>query len=159
MPELQVNSAAPDFELPDQTNKKHKLSDFHGQWVLLYFYPKDNTPGCTKEACSLADSFPAFEKLNAKVLGVSTDSVESHKKFAHKYKLPFTLLADTDKKVVKLYGVWAEKSMFGKKYFGTKRTSFLIDPSGNINKIYKSVNPITHAEEVVNNLNQNIGIY
>lgn len=159
MPELQTDSTAPDFELADQENQKHKLSDFRGQWVLLYFYPKDNTAGCTKEACSLADNFPAFEKLNAKVLGVSTDSVESHKKFAEKYKLPFTLLADTEKKVVKLYGVWAEKSMFGKKYFGIRRTSFLIDPSGLVNKIYKSVNPITHAGEVVSDLNQNIGIY
>lgn len=159
MSELKADSIAPDFELLDQNNKKHKLSGYRNRWVLLYFYPKDNTPGCTKEACSIADNFPAFEKLNAKVLGISTDSVASHAKFATKHNLPFTLLADTEQKVVNLYGVREEKSMFGKKYFGTKRTSFLIDPSGKINKRYNTVNPMAHAQEVINDLNQNIGIY
>jgi peroxiredoxin Q/BCP len=147
MPSL--NSAAPDFKLPDQDGKEHSLSYHRGSWVLLYFYPKDDTPGCTKEACSIRDSFPALGELSAKVFGVSTDSVASHKKFAEKYGLPFTLLADEDKTVVKAYGVWGKKNFMGKEYEGTLRTSFLIDPKGNIAKIYENVKPEKHAEEVI----------
>ena len=120
------NAIAPAFALPDQNGTLHTLSDYRKQWVLLYFYPKDDTPGCTKEACSIRDSFPDFKKLGIAVLGVSTDSVKSHKKFEEKYGLPFTLLADTDKKVVELYGVWGKKKFMGKEYDGTFRTSFLI---------------------------------
>lgn len=149
---ITIGKPAPDFELPDQNGATHKLSDYRGQWVLLYFYPKDDTPGCTKEACSIRDYFPQFGKLKVKVLGVSVDSVLSHKKFVDKYKLPFTLLADVDKKVVNLYGAWREKNFLGKKYMGTVRTSFLIDSQGKIAKIYEKVKPEIHASEVIKDL-------
>lgn len=146
---LHEGTTALDFELPDQDGKNHKLSDYKGKWVLLYFYPKDDTPGCTKEACLIRDSFPDFGKLNITVLGVSTDSVKSHKKFEEKYNLPFTLLADEQKEVVNLYGVYGEKSFMGKTYMGTMRNSFLINPEGKIAKIYEKVKPDIHAKEVL----------
>lgn len=149
---LEPNSIAPDFTLPDQDGREHSLSQYRGQWVLLYFYPKDDTPGCTKEACSIRDAFPNFQSLNIKVLGVSIDSIESHKKFAEKYKLPFTLLSDQRKKVVSRYGVWGEKHFMGREYEGTIRSSFLIDPTGTIEKIYTDVKPEKHAEEVLRDL-------
>lgn len=149
---LKIGQSAPNFTLPDQNGKDHKLSDYKGSWVLVYFYPKDDTPGCTKEACSIRDNFPKFKKSKAIVLGVSVDSVKSHAKFAEKYDLPFILLSDEDKKVVKKYGVWAKKKFMGKEYMGTVRTSFLIDPAGKIAKIYEKVNPETHAEEVLKDL-------
>lgn len=149
---LKVNQKAPDFKLPDQNSKIHKLSDYRGQSVLIYFYPKDDTPGCTKEACAIQDNFPNFNKLNTKVFGVSVDSVESHKKFAEKYKLRFVLLSDKDKEVVKKYGVWGKKKMMGREYFGVKRTSFLINQTGKIIKIYENVKPEIHAEEVLKDL-------
>lgn len=142
---LKIKTKAPDFKLPDQDGQTHSLSEFKGRWVLMYFYPKDDTPGCIKEACTIRDSFPSFEKLKAVVLGISTDSIKSHRKFADKYKLPFTLLADEEKKVIKLYGVWAKK-------IGTLRTSFLIDPKGKVIKIYKNVKPEIHAEKVLKDL-------
>lgn len=151
---LREQQKAPDFSLPDQDGKKHKLSDYAGQWVLLYFYPKDDTPGCTKEACSMRDNLPKFAKIKAKIFGISVDSVASHKKFAEKYKLPFTLLADEDKNVVEKYGVWQEKSMYGRKYMGTVRDSFLIDPQGKIAKIYNKVKPEQHAQEVLTDLKE-----
>lgn len=140
---------APTFTLPDQDGKTHSLKDYAGRWVLLYFYPKDDTPGCTIEACTIRDQFQDFKKIKAVVLGVSTDSVESHKRFADAYELPFTLLADAEKKVVNLYGVWGEKNMMGKKYMGTKRTSFLIAPDGKIAKVYENVKPPVHAGQVI----------
>ncbi len=146
---LEVNSKAPDFELSDQNGKDRKLSDYLGKKVLLYFYPKDDTPGCTTEACSLRDSFPNFSVVNAEVIGISTDSVSSHKKFADKYKLPFTLLSDEKKEVVKLYDVYQPKKIFGKEFLGTIRTSFLIDEKGEIAKIYEGVKPAVHAGEVL----------
>jgi peroxiredoxin Q/BCP len=149
---IKIKTKAPAFSMPDQDGKTHKLSDYLGDWVLLYFYPKDDTSGCTKEACAIRDELPNFKKLKCKVLGVSTDSVESHKKFADKYGLPFTLLSDEDKKVVEKYGVWQEKSMYGRKYMGIARSSFMIDPKGRIAKIYQKVNPETHAEEVLQDL-------
>ncbi len=151
---LKINQKAPDFSLPDQDGKKHKLSDYKGQWVLLYFYPKDDTPGCTKEACAMRDNLPRFGKTKAKVFGISVDSVASHKKFTDKYKLNFTLLADEDKQVVNKYGVWQEKSMYGRKYFGTVRDSFLINPEGKIVKIYNKVKPEQHATEVLADLKE-----
>ena len=150
MPE--VNERAPDFTLLDEEGREHKLADYKGQWVLLYFYPKDDTPSCTKEACAIRDSFPDFKKLKVAVLGISVDSVKSHKKFADKYKLPFTLLADESKTVVGKYGVWAKKKFMGREYMGTLRTSFLINPSGKIVKIYEKVNPGLHAEEVLSDI-------
>lgn len=149
---LKIGQKAPAFKLPDQTGAIHQLKDYLGKWVLVYFYPKDDTPGCTAEACSLRDNFPKFKKVNAVVLGVSIDPVKKHEKFATKYNLPFTLLADEDKQMVEKYGVWAEKSMYGRKYMGTLRTSFLIDPTGKIAKIYEGVKPATHAEKVLADL-------
>lgn len=149
---LKIGQKAPAIKLPDQNGKIHELKDYSGQWVLVYFYPKDDTPGCTKEACALRDNFPKFKKLKAVVLGISIDSVKRHEKFATKYELPFTLLADENKEVVEKYGVWAEKSMYGRKYMGILRTSFLIDPTGKIAKIYEGVKPEAHAEEVLADL-------
>jgi peroxiredoxin Q/BCP len=149
---VKVGNKAPGFKLPDQDGKVHDLKDYKGKWVLVYFYPKDDTPGCTKEACALRDTFPSFGKLKAKVFGVSADSVASHKKFADKYKLPFTLLADTEKKMIEAYDVWKEKSMYGRTYMGIARSSFLINPEGKIAKIYEKVNPEKHADEVIADL-------
>ena len=146
---LKAGLKAPDFELPDQDGKSHKLSDLRGKQVLLYFYPKDFTPGCTTEACEFRDNYSAAEKLGIVVLGVSADSVESHKKFSDKYTLPFPLLADPEKKVLNLYGVWAKKKFMGREYMGTLRTSFLIGPEGKIAKVFEKVKPAIHAKEVV----------
>ena len=149
---LEVGQKAPDFTLADQDGKLHTLSAEQGKWVLLYFYPKDDTPGCTMEACSLRDKFPKFDKLNATIFGVSTDAVKSHGKFAVKYRLPFTILADEEKKVVEIYGVWGLKTFMGHKFMGTKRWSFLIDPKGVIAKIYEDVKPTKHTIEVLKDL-------
>ena len=146
---LKVGDDAPDFELPDQDGKTHKLSDYLGQTILVYFYPRDFTPGCTAEACQIRDNFPKFSGVNTLVLGISTDTVESHKKFTQKYRLPFTLLSDVKKEVVKNYGVYKPKKLFGKEFFGTARTSFLIDKNGKITKIYEKVKPTTHATNVL----------
>jgi thioredoxin-dependent peroxiredoxin len=148
-----LNAQAPDFTLPDQNGKERSLSSYKGKWVLLYFYPKDDTPGCTKEACAIRDNFPDFKKLGITVLGISVDAIESHKKFQEKYELPFTLLADTERKVVNLYGVWGKKKFAGNEYEGAFRTSFLIDPKGKITKIYENVKPEIHAQEVLADLN------
>lgn len=149
---LKIGQKAPAFKLPDQDGNLRQLKDYAGQWLLIYFYPKDDTPGCTTEACSIRDNLPKFKKGKAAIVGVSVDSVKSHNKFVNKYKLPFTLLADEDKEVVEKYGTWAEKSMYGRKYMGTLRTSFLIDPAGKIAKIYEKVKPAIHAEEVLKDL-------
>lgn len=149
---IATGKKAPDFALPDQDGKIHKLSDFRGKPVVLYFYPKDDTPGCTKEACSFRDSYAAYKKAGVTVLGVSVDDPKSHAKFREKYDLPFTLLADTEKKVVKDYGVWVEKINYGKKYWGTARTTFLIDADGNILHVFEHVKPDDHAEEVLSKL-------
>lgn len=146
---LKVGARAPDFTLHDQSGAAHTLSDARGSWVLLYFYPKDDTPGCTVEACTIRDQFPKFKKLGITVFGVSVDSEKSHAKFVTKYELPFTLLADVDKKVVRAYGVWGKKKFMGREYLGTMRTSFLIDPDGRIAKIYENVKPEKHADEVL----------
>ncbi len=152
MLELQIGRKAPLFSLPDQAGKIHRLSDYLGRWVLVYFYPKDDTPGCTAEACSLRDNLPKFGKIKAVILGISADSVSSHARFTEKYGLNFTLLADEQKQVVKAYGAWGEKSFMGKKYFGISRSSFLIDPAGKIAKVYPKVKPAEHAAEVLKDL-------
>jgi len=149
---LSVGDKAPAFELPDQAGTVHRLQDYAGKWVLLYFYPKDDTPGCTTEACMLRDNYDSFKKIDAVVLGVSIDSPKSHGKFVTKYDLPFTLLADEEKKTVEDYGVWGLKKFMGREYMGTKRVSFLIGPDGTIAKIYEDVKPAAHAEEVLNDL-------
>jgi peroxiredoxin Q/BCP len=148
---IQLNQSASDFTLPDQTGQTHSLSDYKDKWVLLYFYPKDDTPGCTTEACQIRDNWSKFKKNGIVVLGVSIDSVKKHQKFAKKFDLPFTLLADEDKKVVELYGVWGEKKFMGRTYMGIRRTSFLIDPEGKIAKVYEQVKADGHAEEVLRN--------
>ena len=145
----EVGKKAPDFKLKDQFGKTVALNDYKGKNVVLYFYPKDNTSGCTAEACNFRDEFPAFGKLDAVILGVSPDSVESHRKFAEKYKLPFTLLSDEKKEVLEKYGVWKEKSMYGKKYMGVERTTFIIDGSGKIKKIFAKVKVPDHNKEVM----------
>ena len=144
-----IGSHAPDFTLPDQDGAMHSLSDYLGRWVLLYFYPKDDTPGCTKEACGFRDAFSEFKKRGAVILGVSTDPVKAHDKFVEKFQLPFPLLADEDKKIVEAYGVWGEKSFMGRKYLGVFRVTFLIGPDGRIKKIWPEVKPEDHAAEVL----------
>ncbi len=145
---LKVGDTAPDFSAKDQDGRDVKLSDFAGKRVVLYFYPKDDTPGCTKEACSFRDADAVFIGKGIKVLGVSTDDEKSHQKFISKFQLPFDLLADTDKKIVEAYGVWGEKSMYGKTYMGTNRKTFLID-DGKIVCIFDKVNVAEHADEVL----------
>ena len=149
---IKAGQKAPAFKLPDQDGKMHSLADYKNRWILLYFYPKDDTPGCTKEACSIRDNFSDFKKLKLTVLGVSVDSIKSHKKFEEKYKLLFILLADEDKKLVKSYGVWSNKKFMGREYIGTLRTSFLIDPRGKIVKIYENVKPDEHVAEVLQDM-------
>lgn len=151
---VSVGKKAPAFELADQDGTVHKLSQYEGKWVLLYFYPKDDTPGCTTEACTLRDNLPKFTDVEAVVLGVSTDSVTSHRKFADKYELPFTLLADEEKKTVNDYGVWGLKKFMGREYMGTQRTSILIDPAGVVAKIYENVKPAEHAAQVLADLRE-----
>jgi len=151
---LKENSKAPDFTLKKQDGQSVTLSQFEGTPVVLYFYPKDDTPGCTKEACSFRDGYSEYEKLGAKIIGVSPDSVESHEKFQSKYSLPFTLLADTDHKVSEAYGVWAKKKNFGREYFGIKRTTFLIDRDGMIAKVFEGVKPANHSDEVLTALKE-----
>jgi peroxiredoxin Q/BCP len=149
MAEPKVGQKAPDFTLSDDNGQKVKLSDYKGKKVVLYFYPKDDTPGCTTEACNFRDGFSEIKARRAVVLGVSADSVESHKKFKKKFELNFPLLADPDKKMIESYGVWKEKSMYGKKYMGIERTTFVIDPQGKISHIFPKVKVAEHFDEVV----------
>ena len=146
---LQAGDTAPDFNVRDGAGNEVKLSDFRGQNVVLYFYPKDDTPGCTKEACSFRDAHDVYQAQGIKVLGVSLDDEASHQAFAAKFKLPFTLLADTDHKVADLYGVYGEKSFAGKNYMGVTRKTFLIDKAGKIKHIFDKVNVEQHADEVL----------
>ncbi len=140
---------APDFELLDDTNQTRRLADFRGQRVVLYFYPKDDTPGCTKEACNFRDDYSAYEQAGVVVLGVSPDSVESHRKFKTKFQLPFALLADDGHKVCDAYGVWGPKKFMGKAYEGVLRTTFLIGPDGTILRVFENVRPAEHSTEVL----------
>jgi peroxiredoxin Q/BCP len=151
---LKIGEKAPQFELKDSFGKIISLKDFSGKKIVLYFYPKDNTSGCTREACDFRDSFPEFNKLNAVVLGVSADSEKSHQGFSAKYKLPFTLLSDPDKEVIQRYDVWKEKSLYGKKYMGIERTTVVIDEKGNILKIFPKVKVDGHVDEVKKVLNE-----
>lgn len=149
-----IGTKAKNFTLSDQAGESHTLKSYLGKWVVLYFYPKDDTPGCTVEACQFRDNFPKFKRSQAIVLGVSADTVKKHAKFVTKYELPFTLLADEEKKVVELYGVWAKKKFMGREYMGIMRTSFLIDPIGKIAKVYENVKPDGHAEAVLKDMKE-----
>ena len=152
---LNIGDKAPDFILESNQNNKVSLSDFLGKSeVILYFYPKDNTSGCTKEACSFRDNVQNIEAKNATIIGVSPDNVESHQKFIHKYELNFLLLSDPDHKLAEDYGVWAEKNMYGKKYWGIKRTTFIIGKDGIIKHVFKKVKTAIHGEEVLDILNK-----
>ena len=146
---LEVGSLAPDFTLFDKDGNSVSLSDFRGQRVVLYFYPKDNTPGCTRQACAFAGAYAGFLEKGVKVIGVSRDSVASHAKFAEKYSLPFTLLSDPELVAIKAYGVWQEKKLYGKVSFGVVRTTFIIDSDGKIERVMEKVKPDTNAAEVL----------
>ncbi|MDQ1088514.1 thioredoxin-dependent thiol peroxidase [Siphonobacter sp. SORGH_AS_1065] len=146
---LQKGDLAPAFEAVDQNGNLVKLSDFTGKKVVLYFYPKDDTPGCTAQACNLRDNYEALLKSGFVVLGVSVDDEKSHQKFAKKYELPFPLLADTDHKIVEAYGVWVEKNMYGRQYMGTARTTFVIDESGLIAEVIQKVDTKEHTSQIL----------
>ena len=149
---ISTGAPAPDFELLDDTGTRRKLSDFRGRKVVLYFYPKDDTSGCTKEACNFRDDYSAYEKAGVVILGVSPDSVESHVKFKKKYQLPFPLLADEGHKVCELYEVWGPKKFLGKSYDGVLRTTFLIDENGTIVQVFENVRPAEHSAELLSAL-------
>ena len=146
---LDVGTKAPDFTLPDKDGNAVSLHDFAGKKVILYFYPKDDTPGCTKQACGFASLYPEFEEAGAVVIGISKDSAASHKKFVTKYDLPFVLLADPELDVIKAYDVWVEKSMFGKKYMGTERSTYVIDENGVIVKAFQKVRPADNPKKML----------
>jgi peroxiredoxin Q/BCP len=146
---MKEGDKAPEFKLKDSDGKEVALKDFTGKIVVLYFYPKDGTSGCTQEACDFRDIHPEFEKLNAVVIGISGDSEKSHKNFSSKYELPFTLLSDPEKSAISAYGVWKEKSMYGKKYMGIERTTFIIDEKGKIKKIFSAVKVKGHVAQIV----------
>lgn len=149
---LATGTQAPGFTLPDQNGKMHSLSDYRGQKVVLYFYPRDNTPGCTKQACAFGELYPQFRKKGAVVLGVSKDSVASHKKFEEKYGLPFTLLSDVEKEVIQAYGVWQEKKNYGKVSMGVVRTTYLIDENGVIVKAFSKVKAADNPAQMLDAL-------
>ncbi len=155
MSDLNIGDKAPNFNLPTDGNGKVKLSDFKGQKLVLFFYPKDDTSGCTKEACSFKDNLKTFNKLDVAVVGVSKDSVESHDKFKAKYKLNFPLASDEECKVCDAYGVWVEKSMYGRKYMGIERATFLIDEKGKIEQLWRKVKVPGHVEDILKTLEEN----
>ena len=151
---LETGTQAPDFSLVDDNGISRKLSDYRGKPVVLYFYPKDDTPGCTTEACNFRDDYSAYERAGVTILGVSPDSVKAHVKFKKKYHLPFTLLADTDHAICDLYGVWGPKKFMGREYEGVLRTTYLIGSNGEIIKTYKEVKPAEHSKEVLEALGE-----
>ncbi|MCS6993914.1 MAG: thioredoxin-dependent thiol peroxidase [Anaerolineales bacterium] len=140
---------APDFALPDETGAVRRLADFRGQTIVLYFYPKDDTPGCTTEACNFRDDYSAYQEAGVTILGVSPDSPKSHARFKEKFQLPFSLLADEDHRVCEAYGVWGQKKFMGKDYMGVLRTTFIIDPEGRVKKVFENVKPAEHSVEVL----------
>ena len=149
---LEQGTKAPDFILPDKDGKNVSLSGFLGKKVVLYFYPKDNTPGCTRQACAFAAAYNGFKEKNVEVIGISKDSTASHVKFAEKYNLPFTLLSDSELEVIKAYGVWQEKKLYGKVSMGVVRTTYIIDEKGFIEKAMPKVKPDTNAQEILESL-------
>ena len=149
---LEIGTKAPDFTLPDQNGNMHSLSEYRGKKVILYFYPKDNTPGCTKQSCGFAERFPQFTEKGAVVLGISKDSVASHKKFEEKYSLPFTILADPELVAIQAYDVWQEKKNYGKTYMGVVRSTYLIDEKGKIVKAFDKVKAADNPEQMLGEL-------
>lgn len=152
---LEIGTKAPEFILPDKDGNAVSLTDFVGKKVVLYFYPKDNTPGCTRQACAFAGAYQEFKKINAVVIGISKDSVASHQRFAEKYSLPFILLSDPELTAIQAYGVWQEKKLYGKVSMGVVRSTFLIDENGMIEKVMPKVKPDTNAAEILAYLNTN----
>ncbi|MGD9901286.1 MAG: thioredoxin-dependent thiol peroxidase [Spirochaetales bacterium] len=150
---LEVGTKAPDFDLNDKDGKAFKLSDFLGKKVVVYFYPKDNTPGCTRQACAFRDNYSEFENRKITVIGISKDSESSHKNFASKYNLPFILLSDPTLETMKAYGAWGEKKLYGKSVLGVTRCTFVVDEKGTIIKVFKKANPDTNAEDILKALN------
>lgn len=153
MTELSEGKKAPAFTLPNENGEKISLKDYKGKNIILYFYPKDMTSGCTQEACDFRDAFPKFENTDAVVLGISKDPIKKHKQFIEKYDLPFSLLSDEEGEICEKYGVWKEKSMYGRKYMGIERSTFIIDKEGKINKIFRKVKVTGHVQEVIKSLN------
>ena len=151
---LAVNTKAPAFSLPDEAGKLRTDEEFRGRWFVLYFYPKDDTPGCTKEACGFRDAYNVFEKEHVSVVGISKDSPKSHSTFIQKYDLPFLLLSDESKATIQEYEAWGEKKFMGKSFQGVLRISYLIDPDGMIRKVYETVKPAEHAEEILNDVKE-----
>ncbi|NTW51492.1 MAG: thioredoxin-dependent thiol peroxidase [Chlorobiaceae bacterium] len=151
---LQAGQKAPEFSAKDQDGNSVSLSEYLGKKVILYFYPKDDTPGCTKEACAFRDNLPNFKKVDAEVLGVSVDGQKAHRKFADKFQLPFRLVVDEDKAIVEAYGVWGQKKFMGREYMGTSRVTYLIDEKGDIEMVWPKVKPETHASEILEWLHQ-----
>ena len=149
MDTLKEGSKAPDFVLKDENEQEHRLSDYRGKRVVLYFYPKDDSSGCTTEACEFRDDYDAYQEADVVILGVSPDSPKSHTKFKEKYDLPFTLLADESHEVLEAYGVWGTKKMYGKEYMGVFRTTYVIDEDGNIVKVFENVSPKGHSQEIL----------
>ncbi len=152
---LQAGTPAPDFTLPDENGEQHSLSDFRGKPLVLYFYPKDDTKGCTTEACGFRDDYSAYQQAGVEIVGISPDSSKSHMKFKNKYELPFTLLADVGHQVADQYGVWGRKKFMGREYDGIFRTTFLIDMDGKIRKVFEKVRPAGHSAEILASLNDN----
>ena len=153
---LEVGTKAPDFTLPDADGKAVSLSDFAGKRVVLYFYPRDNTPGCTRQACAFGASYQGFKDNNTVVIGISKDSVASHSKFAQKYDLPFVLLSDPELQAIQAYGVWQEKKLYGKTSMGVVRSTYLINEEGIIDRVFPKVKPDTNAAEILDYLNQEV---
>lgn len=152
---MQIGDQAPDFELCDQDDKKHQLADYKGKRTLFYFYPKDETPGCTVQACSLRDNFEELQAMGLTVVGVSKDDVASHKKFASKHQLPFTILADPETKMIDLYGAWGERSLYGRKFLGTVRSAVLVGPDLKVEQVWPKIAPLKTVPEVKKYLQQN----
>ena len=151
---LEIGKSIPQFSLPDQDRKIHNIKDYKGKWVIIYFYPKDLTPGCTTEACNFQEALPDFNSIDAVIFGISKDSVKQHKKFANKYNLQFSLLSDENSDVCEQFGVWQKKSMYGKEYMGIARSTFIVNPDGKIVKFYPKVNAKEHHSEILNDLKE-----
>jgi peroxiredoxin Q/BCP len=151
---LEIGKSIPQFSLPDQDGKIHNIKDYKGKWVIIYFYPKDLTPGCTTEACNFQEALPDFNSIDAVIFGISKDSVKQHKKFANKYNLQFSLLSDENSDVCEQFGVWQKKSMYGKEYMGIARSTFIVNPAGKIVKVYPKVNVKEHHSEILNDLKE-----